>query len=137
VTMRIATSLISLEQARHNLELEIGPTESLESVRDRAKALWDKQLGVVEVEGASEDQLVTLYSNLYRLFLYPNSAFENAGTTDAPVYKHAVQSSTVTPPSTPTQTGARVVDGKVYVNNGFWDTYRTAWPAYTLLTPTK
>jgi predicted alpha-1,2-mannosidase len=25
--------------------------------------------------------------------------------------------------------------GKVYVNNGFWDTYRTAWPAYTLLTP--
>ena len=28
-----------------------------------------------------------------------------------------------------TQTGAPVVDGKVYVNNGFWDTYRTVWPA--------
>jgi predicted alpha-1,2-mannosidase len=137
VTVRIATSFISLEQARHNLELEIGATESLESVRDRAKALWDKQLGVVEVEGASEDQLVTLYSNLYRLFLYPNSASENAGTAGAPVYKHAVQSSTMTPPSTPAQTGAPVVDGKVYVNNGFWDTYRTAWPAYTLLTPGK
>ncbi len=135
VTMRIATSLISLDQARHNLELEIGPDESLESVRDRAKALWDKQLGIVEVEGASEDQRVTLYSNLYRLFLYPNSAFENVGSAAAPVYKHAVQSATMTPPSTPTQTGARVVDGKVYVNNGFWDTYRTAWPAYTLLTP--
>ena len=25
--------------------------------------------------------------------------------------------------------------GKVYVNNGFWDTYRTAWPAYSLLYP--
>ena len=25
----------------------------------------------------------------------------------------------------------------MYVNNGFWDTYRTAWPAYSLLTPNK
>jgi len=46
-----------------------------------------------------------------------------------------VQSSTTTPASTPTQTGAPVKDGKVYVNNGFWDTYRTTWPAYSLLTP--
>ena len=38
---------------------------------------------------------------------------------------------------TPTHTGAEIVDGKVYVNNGFWDTYRTTWPAYSLLTPTK
>ncbi|WP_143587952.1 glycoside hydrolase domain-containing protein, partial [Streptomyces alboverticillatus] len=37
--------------------------------------------------------------------------------------------------NTPTATGAKVVDGEVYVNNGFWDTYRTTWPAYTLLTP--
>ncbi|MBR4867947.1 MAG: glycoside hydrolase family 92 protein, partial [Clostridia bacterium] len=28
-------------------------------------------------------------------------------------------------------------DGQMYTSNGFWDTYRTAWPAYTLLTPTK
>ncbi|MFC7584328.1 GH92 family glycosyl hydrolase [Nonomuraea antimicrobica] len=28
-----------------------------------------------------------------------------------------------------------MADGKVYVNNGFWDTYRTTWPAYALLTP--
>jgi predicted alpha-1,2-mannosidase len=137
VTMRIATSLISLDQARHNLELEIGPTESLESVQGRAKAAWDKQLHVVEVEGATEDQLVTLYSDLYRMFLYPNSAFENTGTAAKPVYRHVVQSSTMTPPSTPTQTGAPVADGKVYVNNGFWDTYRTAWPAYTLFAPSQ
>ena len=35
-----------------------------------------------------------------------------------------------------TQTGAPVVPGKVYVNNGFWDTYRTTWSAYSLLYPT-
>ncbi|MCW2877641.1 MAG: hypothetical protein JWQ95_1741 [Sphaerisporangium sp.] len=135
VTMRIASSLISVDQAKRNLQLEIAASDTFEAVRDRAQGAWDAKLGVIEVEGASEDQRVTLYSNLYRLFLYPNSGFENAGTAAAPVYKHAVQSSTTTPPSTPTQTGAPVADGKVYVNNGFWDTYRTTWPAYALLTP--
>ena len=28
-----------------------------------------------------------------------------------------------------------ISSGKIYVNNGFWDTYRTVWPAYTLLYP--
>ena len=46
-----------------------------------------------------------------------------------------MQSSTSTPPSSATKTGAPVVDGKVYVNNGFWDTYRTTWSAYSLFTP--
>ncbi len=135
VTMRIASSLISVDQARHNLELEIAASDTLETVSERARRAWDAKLGVIEVEGASRDQLVTLYSNLYRLFLYPNSGFENTGTAAAPVFRHAVQSATSTPPSTPTQTGAPVADGKVYVNNGFWDTYRTTWPAYALLTP--
>ncbi|HEU4426425.1 MAG TPA: GH92 family glycosyl hydrolase [Pilimelia sp.] len=137
LTMRVASSLISVDQAKRNLELEIAPSDTFDAVRDRAQRLWDRKLRVVEVEGASEDQLTTLYSNLYRLFLYPNSGHENVGTAEAPVYKHAVQSSTMTPPSTPTQTGAPVADGKVFVNNGFWDTYRTTWPAYALLTPTR
>ncbi|NRQ37626.1 glycoside hydrolase family 92 protein [Nonomuraea sp. NN258] len=135
VTMRIASSLISVAQAKRNLELEISAADTLETVGERARRAWDAKLGVIEVEGASRDQLVTLYSNLYRLFLYPNSGHENTGTADAPVWRHAVQSATSTPPSTPTHTGAPVADGKVYVNNGFWDTYRTAWPAYALLTP--
>ena len=135
VNMRIATSLISLEQAQKNLALELAPADDFASVRARAQRAWDRKLRVVEVEGATEDQLTTLYSNLYRLFLYPNSAFENVGTAAAPRYRHAVQSSTTTPASTPTHTGAPVVDGKVYVNNGFWDTYRTAWSAYTLFSP--
>ncbi|MCA2216495.1 GH92 family glycosyl hydrolase [Wangella sp. NEAU-J3] len=135
VTMRVATSLISVAQAKHNLELELAADATVESVRDAARAAWETKMRTVEVEGASEDQLVTLYSNLYRLFLYPNSAHENVGTNDKPVYRHAVQSAVSSPPSTPTETGAQVKDGKVYVNNGFWDTYRTTWPAYSLLTP--
>ncbi|WP_284744803.1 glycoside hydrolase domain-containing protein, partial [Amycolatopsis sp. RTGN1] len=76
-TLRIATSLISLAQAKRNLELEIPAGTTFEQVRDQARELWQEQLGRVEVEGATEDQRTTLYSNLYRLFLYPNVAHEN------------------------------------------------------------
>lgn len=135
VTMRIATSLISVEQARHNLELEIAPHDGFDDVRERARRAWDKQLGIIEVTGASDDEKVTLYSNLYRLFLFPNAAFENTGSREHPEYRYASPFSPPLTASTPSHTGARVLQGKVYVNNGLWDTYRTAWPAYTLLTP--
>ena len=135
VNVRIATSLISVAQAKHNLELEIAPQESFEEVRERAQDIWDKQLGIVQVQGASPGEQVTLYSNLYRLLMYPNSAYENTGTADHPVYRYASPFSPAVGADTPTQTGAHVIDGKVFVNNGFWDTYRTAWPAYVLLMP--
>jgi predicted alpha-1,2-mannosidase len=134
VNMRIATSLIGVEQAQHNLELELPASDTIESVSARAQQLWDRKLGVIEVESATEDQLTTLYSNLYRLSLYPNSGHENTGTAASPQWEHAVQStaSDTPPPSTAERTGAQIRPGKVYVNNGFWDTYRTAWSAYSL-----
>ncbi|MFJ8781505.1 GH92 family glycosyl hydrolase [Streptomyces sp. NPDC102476] len=133
VTLRLATSLISLDQAKDNLRQEIPDGTSFEKVRDRARGQWDRLLGKVEVEGATQDQLTTLYSSLYRLYLYPNSGFEKVGST----YQYASPFSPMPGPDTPTHTGAKIVDGKVYVNNGFWDTYRTTWPAYSLLTPSQ
>ncbi|WP_020122167.1 GH92 family glycosyl hydrolase [Streptomyces canus] len=133
VTLRLATSLISLDQAKDNLRQEIPDGTSFEKVRDRARGQWDRLLGKVEVEGATQDQLTTLYSSLYRLYLYPNSGFEKVGSK----YQYASPFSPMPSPDTPTHTGAKIVDGKVYVNNGFWDTYRTTWPAYSLLTPSQ
>ncbi|WP_435854648.1 GH92 family glycosyl hydrolase [Streptomyces triculaminicus] len=135
VTLRLATSLIGIEQARANLEQEIPAGASFARVHDRARAAWDAVLGRVEVEGATRDQLTTLYSSLYRLYLYPNSGFENTGSAARPRPRYASPFSPPAGQNTPTATGAKVVDGEVYVNNGFWDTYRTTWPAYTLLTP--
>ncbi|MEV6395044.1 GH92 family glycosyl hydrolase [Streptomyces sp. NPDC051907] len=137
VNLRIATSLISVDQAKKNLADEIPAGTRFERVRDRAQDAWDALLGRVEVEGASHDQLTTLYSSLYRLYLYPNSGFENTGTKARPKHQYASPFSPMTGPDTPTRTGAKIVDGKVYVNNGFWDTYRTTWPAYSFLTPKK
>jgi predicted alpha-1,2-mannosidase len=141
VTMRIATSLMSVSQAEHNLGLEISSSDTFDSVKARAQAMWDKVLGVITVQGANDDALTTLYSNLYRLNLYPNEAYENTGTADSPVWKHVVQSSDssdpVPPGTTGTETGAPIVNGKVFVNNGFWDTYRTEWPLDSLLYPVE
>ncbi|MEU6665339.1 GH92 family glycosyl hydrolase [Streptomyces sp. NPDC046727] len=133
VTLRLATSLIGIDQAKDNLRQEIPDGTSFDTVRARAQRTWDKLLGKVEVEGATPDQLTTLYSGLYRLYLYPNSGFERVDGKD----RYASPFSAMPGPDTPTHTGAKIVDGKVYVNNGFWDTYRTTWPAYSFLTPSQ
>ncbi|MEV6022031.1 GH92 family glycosyl hydrolase [Streptomyces sp. NPDC052036] len=131
VTLRLATSLISIDQAKDNLRQEVPDGTSFDTVKARAQRAWDKLLGTIEVEGATPDQLTTLYSSMYRLYLYPNSGYEKVGSG----YQYASPFSPMTGQDTPTHTGAKIVDGKVYVNNGFWDTYRTTWPAYSFFTP--
>lgn len=133
VDLRLATSLISIDQAKQNLAAEIPASRSFGRVEDKAQDAWDDLLGKVEVEGATADQLTTLYSSMYRLYLYPNSGFEQVGGKDT----YASPFSPQVGSDTPTHTGAKIVQGKVYVNNGFWDTYRTTWPAYSFLTPKK
>ena len=120
VEMSMATSFISIEQARKNLELEIG-SRSFDRVKQAAATEWERMLGKIEIQGATEDQKVTFYSNLYRAFLYPNSMWENVDGQP----KHFSPYSN------------RVANGKIYVNNGFWDTYRAVWPLFSLLNPSK
>lgn len=137
VNLRIATSLISVDQAKKNLADELPADLGFERVKKDAQRAWDGILGKVEVEGATKDQLTTLYSSLYRLYLYPNSGFENTGTKKKPRQQYASPFVPKMGTDSPTHTGAKIVTGEVYVNNGFWDTYRTTWPAYSFLTPKK
>ncbi|MGW8671181.1 GH92 family glycosyl hydrolase [Streptomyces niveus] len=137
VNLRIATSLISVDQAKKNLADELPADLGFDRVKKDAQRAWDGILGKVEVEGANKDQLTTLYSSLYRLYLYPNSGFENTGTKKKPRQQYASPFVPKMGTDSPTHTGAKIVTGEVYVNNGFWDTYRTTWPAYSFLTPKK
>jgi predicted alpha-1,2-mannosidase len=135
VELRLSSSFISQEQAEKNHGFELEDV-SFDDAQTAVKDAWNERLSVVhDVEGATDHQMVTLYSSLYRLNLYPNSQFENTGTEAAPVYKYASPVSATTGSASDTQTNAKIVDGKVYVNNGFWDTYRTAWPLYSMLYP--
>jgi len=120
VTMTMGTSFLSLAQARSNLDQEVG-TKSFDQVRELAAAAWDKVLGKIEIEGATDEQRVTFYSNMYRLFLFPNSMWERVGED----YKYFS-------PYT-----LREAAGRIYVNGGFWDTYRAVWPLFSLLVPSQ
>lgn len=135
VELRIASSFISQDQAAANHALELDGV-SFDDAHQAAQDAWNDRLSVVhDVEGATDDQLVTLYSSLYRLNLYPNSQYENVGTADDPEYAYASPVAAKSGSATDTETNAEVVDGKIHVNNGFWDTYRTAWPLYAFLYP--
>lgn len=128
VTMKLATSFISEAQAKKNLSLEISNSDSFDSIFSKAQETWDDKLGVIEVEGATHDQMVTLYSGMYRMFAYPTLYAENIGTGQNPKWVHSN-------PYGGSLAQPDVKDGKMYTTNGFWDTYRSAWPAYAFLTP--
>lgn len=134
VELRVATSFIGLDQAWHTYALELAGRTFAE-VEEAARAAWECRLAVVEIEGATEAQRATLYGGLYRLNLYPSSQWEDAGRDGAPEPWHASPVAPPAGPSTAERTGAAVLPGRVYVDHGFWDTYRTCWPAYALLHP--
>ncbi|MBR4748798.1 MAG: GH92 family glycosyl hydrolase [Abditibacteriota bacterium] len=129
VTMYLATSYLSPEQARKNLSMEIG-SGTFDSVRNSAKRLWNSLLGRVQIEGATPHQLTSFYSGMYRMLMYPTTLAENTGTPEKP---HWVYASPYT--SEPEKPDVR--EGVMNTSNGFWDTYRTAWSAYALLFPDK
>ncbi|WP_172969008.1 GH92 family glycosyl hydrolase [Sporolactobacillus terrae] len=135
VTMKIGTSLISRDQAKKNLNQEIDKRSSLKSVANKAKHLWNKRLAKVTVNGANQDQLTSLYSNLYRMYLSPNDGSENVGSIKKPNYRYADLSVPAKSENTTTNTGAPIKKGKVYVNSDFAYSAQTVWPAYTLLEP--
>ena len=130
ITLRIATSLLGVDQAAHHLATGLGDT--LDDLAVTARAAWAERLAVLELDGATHDECVSAYSNLYRLNLYPNFTSETGPDGVAryasPVLPHAG-------PSDDEHTGAVVVEDEMSVNHGFWDTYRTAWPAYALWYP--
>jgi len=138
VELRVATSFISQDQAQLNLDREV-TGKTFGDVRAAAAQAWNDRLSVVDLSGsnATDTQKVTTYSNLYRLNLYPNSQSEDTSElgSSTPVWKYASPVADKVGSATDTQTNAQIKDGQIYVNNGFWDTYRTVWPLYSFLYP--
>ena len=134
ITVRLATSYLGSEQSRRTFSQELAG-RSFEEIRAAAHAAWTERLQVIDAPDATPPQRRALYGNLYRLSLYPSSHWENAGTPERPEPVHASPLLPVKGHATATRTNAQIVPGKAYVNHGFWDTYRTCWPAYVLLYP--
>lgn len=125
VTMQFATSYIDHAQAKKNYELEL-MGKDFDTLAEEAASAWDEIFShISDIKGAREEEIDNIYSGLYYLYKYPNLLSENTGSADQPVWKYRSPYSN------------KVEDGVMYINNGFWDTYRTAWAGYTLFTPEK
>lgn len=113
--MRIATSFISVGQARQNLKEIDG--KSYDDVKALAAEKWEEILGRIEIE-ADEEVKKTFYSCLYRMFLFPRNMCEYDRDGRKKHYSPA---------------DGKIYDGPLYSDNGFWDTYKTVYPLYSII----
>jgi predicted alpha-1,2-mannosidase len=70
VEIKIGLSFVSIENAKENLEKELGD-RSFNAVKAEASATWEKLLSKIQVSGGTERQKELFYSCLYRSFLWP------------------------------------------------------------------
>ncbi|UWZ85779.1 GH92 family glycosyl hydrolase [Occallatibacter riparius] len=121
IEARIATSFISFEQARRNLDLELGAWPAAE-LRARAADIWNEHLGRIEIGGASDEQRRTFYSCMYRALLFPRT-FHEPDENGKPHHYSAFN--------------GKVEPGVMYADHGYWDVYRAWYPFMSLVFPER
>lgn len=133
VRIEVGASQISAELAR-TVRKAI-ERASVAELADAAHTRWEELLATVQLsprDSAPGDHgtAALIASDLYRLFLAPTRHDED--TPEGPVYASPTRRRA---PDTDHASGRELRPGRLGTNNGFWDTYRTAWPAYALLAP--
>ncbi len=119
VSMRVASSFISLEQAELNLEQELGDKSFAELVAE-GKAQWNAELEKIKIQTSDVDKAKTFYSTLYRCLLFPRKFYEVDAEGDIVHYSPY---------------NGQVLPGYMFTDNGFWDTFRAVFPFFTLMYP--
>lgn len=112
---RIGLSLISVEQAKANLEREIGG-RNVDAVATLAGKAWRKEFGKLRID-ASDEVKTIFYTGLYHCLLYPRKIDEYGR------YYSAFDDS--------------IHEGVMYNCWSMWDTYRAEHPLLTLLEPER
>ena len=115
VLMKIGLSTISIEGARKNLEAEI-PGWDFDQVRRQAREAWNRELGKITLDEATEKQKRIFYTAMYHAFIHPSLNMEVDGryrSTNGKIYT------------------AR--DFTNYTNFSLWDTWRALHPLQTII----
>lgn len=119
VSARTASSFISFEQAELNLKRELA-NDNFDATKAKAKAIWNKTLGKIEVEGGTIDQMRTFYSCLYRTLFFPNKLYEINAKNE--IVHWSPYTGDIKP-------------GYMFAGTGFWDTFRALYPFLNLAYP--
>lgn len=115
-TVHLATSFIDSDQALLNLARESEKTVT-DFFNDSVQK-WEEHLQRIEINHHDDKQVSTFYHNFYRAFLFPQTFYEYDANDQAIHYDTFSK---------------KVRKGKLYTNNGFWDTYKTVYPLYSLI----
>lgn len=115
---QVASSFISYEQAELNLK-EIGTT-TFDQLKEKGKSIWNKELSRIKVDGGTPDQFGTFYSSLYRSLLFPRKFYEYDQNKKVVHYSPY---------------NGKVLSGYMFVDTGFWDTFRALYPFLNLMYP--
>ena len=117
VTLAVAISYVSIENARANLQAEAG-SKGFDGILAEAQHAWEEKLSLVRIQGGTERQRTMFYTALYRVFQMP-TVFNDANGEylgfDRQVH--------------------RVSDFRYFTDLSLWDTFRTVHPLYTLIAP--
>ncbi len=116
VQVKIATSFISIDQARQNLKNEI-PDWNFKKVVQQNREEWKKYLDRINVEGGTEDQKICFYTAVYRTLQYPRIFSE---------YGHYYSAF-----------DDKIHAGVSYNDYSLWDTFRAEHPWITLIAPER
>jgi predicted alpha-1,2-mannosidase len=116
VRVRIATSFISIEQARENLRREI-PGWDFKGQVARTRESWQKSLNRIKISGVTDEQRTIFYTALFHCMLFPRE-FSEYGK-----YYSAFDD--------------RVHEGVSYNDYSLWDTFRALHPLLILIQPER
>ena len=119
VHLKVASSFVSFEQADLNLKRELA-NDNFDATCQKAKAVWNKTLSRINVEGGSIDQTRTFYSCMYRMLFFPNKLYELDAQNKIIHYSPY---------------NGKVMPGYLFGGTGFWDTFRALYPFLNLVYP--
>lgn len=119
ITVCTAFSLVSIDQARINMEEEVVPLcYDFDRVHKEARKQWNDILGKIEIEGASEEEKVKFYTNLYRTYTGKQTWSDVNG-----LYVDAEEN-------------IRQLDrGKMYGGDAFWNSFWNLNGLWSIITP--
>ena len=117
VEVKVGISYVSMENARKNLEAEVGK-QHFDEVRAMAHDKWNEALGRIRVSGGTEEERTIFYTALYHSLLHPNIVSDINGEYPA------MESGAV-----------GVADYERYTVFSLWDTYRNLHQLMTLVYP--
>jgi len=119
VTAKVASSFISFEQADLNLKRELA-NDGFDATKAKGRAIWNKTLNKIAVEGGTIDQTRTFYSCLYRTLFFPNKLYEIDANNKVVHWSPY---------------NGQTLPGYMFAGTGFWDTFRALYPFLNLVYP--